>query len=322
MRWPLLLTIIATLALAAVGAGCGGDGGGGSSDDAEALLKKAFAKKVDSADLKINVNADLEGVQQLKGPLSLTIEGPYKSQGKKKLPLFDWDINVQGAGESFAGGLVVTADNAFVEFQGTNYEVGTELFQRFASQIEQQSTQGPQNLKALGVDPASWLNEPEVRDGDDIGGDSTQVVTGDVDVERVVKDFFDLVQSPAVRQQLEAQGQAAPEIQKPSEEQLDKVKDAIENLRFEANVDGDDVLRRVFLDAEFKVPEGADAGSLQGGKVSFEFVLNDVGNDPQIEAPEGARPLSELTQRFGLQGLGGGAAPGTPGLPGAPGTTP
>lgn len=306
MRWPLLLTIIAILALAAVGAGCGG---GGSSDDAEALLNKAFATEVDSADLKIDVKADLEGVDQLNGPLSLTIEGPYKSQGKKKLPLFDWDINVQGAGQSFAGGLVVTADNAFVEFQGANYEVGTELFQRFASQIEQQPTQGPQNLKALGVDPASWLNEPEVKDGDDIGGDSTQVVTGDVDVERVVKDFFDLVQSPAVRQQLEAQGQAAPEIQKPSEEQLDKVKDAIENLRFEANVDGDDVLRRVFLDAEFKVPEGADAGSLQGGKVSVEFVLNDVGNDPQIEAPEGARPLSELTQRFGLQGLGGGAAP-------------
>jgi len=305
MRWPLLLTIIATLALAAVGAGCGGDGGGGS-DEAEALLEKAFEKNVDSADLKIDVKADLEGVQQLDGPLSLTIDGPYKSQGKKKLPLFDWDINVEGGGQSFAGGLVVTADNAFVEFQGTNYEVGTELFQRFASQIEQQSTPGPQNLKALGVDPASWLSEPEVEDGDDIGGDSTQVVTGDVDVERVVKDIYDLVQSPAIKQQLEAQGQAAPEIKEPSQEQLDKVKDAIENLRFEANVDENDVLRRVFVDAEFKVPEGADAGSLQGGKVSFEFVLNEVGNDPTIEAPEGARPLSELTQRFGLQGLGGG----------------
>ena len=310
MRCPLLLAIIATLALAAVGAGCGGDGEGGSSDEAEALLKKAFATEVDSADLKIDVSAELEGVPQLNGPLSLTIEGPYKSQGKKKLPLFDWDISVEGAGQSFAGGLVVTADNAFVQFQGTNYEVGTELFQRFASQIEQQPAQA-QDLKALGVDPASWLNDPEVNDGDDIGGDSTQVVTGDVDLERVVKDFYDLVQSPAIKQQLEAQGQAAPEIKEPSQEQLDKVKDAIENLKFEANVDENDVLRRVFLQAEFKVPEGTDAGSLQGGKASFEFLLNEVGNDPQIEAPEGARPLSELTQRFGLQGLGGGVAPGT-----------
>ena len=199
MRWPLLLTIIATLALAAVGVGCGGDDGGGGSDDASALLEKAFATEVDSADLKIDVSADLEGVPQLSGPVSLTIDGPYKSQGKKKLPLFDWDIKAQGAGQSFSGGLVVTADNAFVEFQGTTYEVGTELFTQFASQIEQQSTEGPQSLKALGVDPAEWLSEPDVEDGDDIGGDATQVVTGDVDVERVVKDIFDLVQSPAVR---------------------------------------------------------------------------------------------------------------------------
>ena len=50
MRWPLLLTILVTLSLAAVGAGCGGDDGGGSSD-AESLLKKAFATEVKSADL-------------------------------------------------------------------------------------------------------------------------------------------------------------------------------------------------------------------------------------------------------------------------------
>jgi len=320
MRWPVLLTIIAILALAAAGVGCGGDdGGGGGSDDASALLEKAFSTEVDSADLKIDVSADLQGVEQLDGPLSLTLEGPYKSQGKKKLPLFDWDIKVQGAGQSFTGGLVVTADNAFVQFQGTNYEVGTELFTRFAGQIEQQSTAGPQNLKALGVDPASWLDDPEVGDGDDIGGDSTQVITGDVNLERVVRDFFDLAQSPAVRRQLEAQGQPAPEVKEPTDEQLKQVTDAIENLKFEANVDENDVLRRLFLDAQFKVPESADAGSLEGGKISFEFLLNEVGNDPQIEAPADAQPLSELTQRFGLQGLGGGA---TPGLPQAPGATP
>ena len=251
------------------------------------------------------MRADLEGVQQLNGPISLTIEGPYKSQGKKKLPLFDWDVNVQGGGQSFAGGLVVTTDNAFVEFQGTNYEVGTELFTQFASQVEQQSDEGPQNLKALGIDPATWLNEPEVKDGEDIGGDSTQVITGDVDIERVINDFYELLQSPTIKRQLEAQGQTAPEIKKPTEEQIQKVKDSIENLKFEANVDENDVLRRLLLDAEFKVPEGADAGSLQGGKVRFEFLLNEVGNDPKIEAPTDARPLSELTQRFGLQGLGG-----------------
>ena len=70
-------------------------------------------------------------------------------------------------------------------------------------------------------------------------------------------------------------------------------------------MDDDDFLRRVSLDAEFQVPEGSNAGKLQGGKLSFEFLLNEVGNDVEIEAPKGAQPLSELAQRFGLQGLGG-----------------
>ena len=146
---------------------------------------------------------------------------------------------------------MVTTDNAFVEFQGTNYEVGSELFTQFANQVEQQSDEGPQNLKALGIDPAAWLSEPEVKDGDDIGGDSTQVITGDVDIERVINDFYDLLQSPTIKRQLEAQGQTAPEIKKPTEEQIQQVKDAIENLKFEANVDDNDMLRRLFLDAEF-----------------------------------------------------------------------
>jgi len=317
LRLPLLLVIVLTLALAAVGAGCGGGGGGGGdSSDAKAMLEKAFTTEVDSADLKIDLSADLQGVEQLNGPLSLTIEGPYKSQGKNKLPLFDWDLNVQGGGQTFAGGLVVTASNAFVEFQGTNYEVGSELFKQFASQIEQQSSSSPQSLKALGVDPASWLRDPKVEDGQEIGGDATQVITGEVDVEKVVRDFFDLAKSPAVRQQLESQGQTAPEIKEPTDEELAKVRDAIKNLTFEANVDENDVLRRLSLDADFDVPEGSDGGSLQGGKISFEFLLNEVGIDPKIEAPTGARPLSELTQRFGLSGLGGATTPG------APGTTP
>ena len=32
-------------------------------------------------------------------------------------------------------------------------------------------------LKSFGLDPATWLEDPEVKDGDDIGGDATQVVT-------------------------------------------------------------------------------------------------------------------------------------------------
>ncbi len=86
---------------------------------------------------------------------------------------------------------------------------------------------------------------------------------------------------------------------------MERVTDAIENVRFEVNVDEDGVARRLFAEVDFDVPDDADVGELDGGKISFGFVLEEVGIDPEIEAPSDAQPLSVL---LGQLGLGGGLA--------------
>ena len=65
---------------------------GAESKDARVLLQRAFEKQVDSADLRLDFKADLEGLDQLKGPISLSIEGPFKSNGAEQLPNLDWDV--------------------------------------------------------------------------------------------------------------------------------------------------------------------------------------------------------------------------------------
>ena len=47
----------------------------------------------------------------------------------------------EGAGQSidFSGGLVVTEDNAYVEYNGKAYEVGTEQFAQLREQFEAQA---------------------------------------------------------------------------------------------------------------------------------------------------------------------------------------
>jgi hypothetical protein len=50
-------------------------------------------------------------------------------------------------------------------------------------------------------------------------------------------------------------------------------------------------------------------GGLEGGTISFSIEFANVGSPQPIEAPQDARPISELTQQ--LQGLIGGAL-GTP----------
>lgn len=309
-RLLALLAILSTLALVLVGAGCGGsdNGGGGGSADAKPLLEKAFAKKVDSGELSLDIKAELDGVDQLKGPLSLGLKGPFKSNGRKQLPDLDWKVSLEGAGQKLSGGLITTKDNAFVEFQGQAYELGSQLVKQYSSQ--QQSGSQP-TLKSLGIDPATWLENPEVKDGGDIGGDSTRLVTGSVDVEKVVRDVFGILRSPVFRRQLQRQGQAAPKVPKLKDSDVKKIKDAIKDLKFEVNVDGNDVARRLFVEAKFDIPAGTSAGNLKGGKVSLGYTLDKVGGAPTITPPTNAKPLSQLLQQFGLggTGLGSGLTP-------------
>ncbi|MEJ7750651.1 MAG: hypothetical protein WKF32_04270 [Thermoleophilaceae bacterium] len=309
-RFLTLLAIVASLTLALTVAACGAGENEGGSQEASDLLDKAFKKTVTSGDLDLNVDAALDGVEDLKGPLKLSITGPYAQDDPKAFPVLDWDIKAEGGGMKLEAGIIVTEDNAFVEYNGETYEVGTELFTQLKEQQEsQQQAFTPQGLKALGIDATDWLTNAELEDGEEIGGDATQLITGDVDVERVIKDVFKLLQSPAVRQQLESQGQTVPEIDEPSEADIKKIEDAIDKLELEVNVDEDDYVRRTFLDADFTVPEGEDVGTLKGGSISFDYTLNDVGNKPDIQAPTGAKPIQELLGQFGGLGGGSGAVP-------------
>lgn len=303
--------LFALLALLAVGllAGCGDSnddkaGGGGKSDDPAALLKKAFATQPTSGELKMKAGFDVQGSTKMSGPASFTLEGPFKSRGKNKLPLLDWDITVSGAGQNLSGGVVATEDNAFLKFRGQTYEVGTALYEQFVRQQEKQSKAGPQDLQELGIDPGAWLQDGKVSDGQNIGGSATREVTGTIDVEKMVSDISDAVKSPALRKQLQGSGQSVPEI---SDADKQKVVDAVKDAKLTVNVDDQDVARKVVLSATFDVPKGVDADGATGGKVDFAYELPKVGGNVDITAPSDAKPLSLLLQQFGLgSGLPGG----------------
>src|SRR3954451_23044312 len=135
-----LLLVVSMLSLALL-TGCGG-GGGGSSEDARALLDKAFKTPITSADVTLNIQAKINGVAQLSQPISLKVAGPYQSNGKGKLPSFNWQVSVSGGGQAFSGGIISTGDNAFVNFQGTNYEVGSAAVAQVNQQLATQSGSG------------------------------------------------------------------------------------------------------------------------------------------------------------------------------------
>src|SRR5215213_4166968 len=117
------VVVLAALALAALIAGCGG---GGSSSDAKDTVKKAFSNSIKSANVNLQFTAKVNGVQQLQQPVQLKLNGPYQSNGKGKLPSLNWQASFSGGGQSVSGALISTGDNAYVGFQGSNYEVGKQ----------------------------------------------------------------------------------------------------------------------------------------------------------------------------------------------------
>ena len=293
----LLLVALASAAALALSA-CGG--GDGDSGDAKALLKEAFSNPIKSANVSLDLSAKIDGVPQLSDPITFKMTGPYESQGAKKVPKLDWDVNVSGGGQTFSGGLISTGDNAFVSFQGQNYEVGADLVKQYEQQLGAQ-TQSPTSLKQYGVDPTNWVRDAKEEGDEDVAGASTTKVTGTLDVEKMLNDFNKIIEKagPAMGQN---------NTQKLTPQQIEQVKSIVKDPKFEAFVAKDDkTLRRLSATIDFTIPESQrqQASGASGGNVKFSLQFANVGQPAQITAPTDTKPLSELQSQLGSGGLGG-----------------
>jgi hypothetical protein len=294
----LLLVALASVAALVLSA-CGG-GDDGDSGDAKALLTEAFSNPIKSANVSLDLSAKIDGVPQLSQPITFKMTGPYESRGEKKVPKVDWDINVSAAGQTFSGGLISTGENAFVSFQGQNYEVGSQLVQQYEQQLGQQ-TQNPTSLKQYGVDPTAWIRDAQEDGEEDVAGAATTKVTGTLDIEKMLNDFNTLVEKAGP-----AMGQT--NTQKLTPEQIAQIKQVVKDPEFEAFVAKDDkTLRRLSATINFTIPESQrqQASGASGGNIKFALQFANVGQPAQVSEPADAKPLSELQQQLGQGGLGG-----------------
>jgi hypothetical protein len=316
-----LVIAVSILSLALV-AGCGDSGGGGSSEDARALIDKAFKSSIPSADMTLNIQAKVSGVAQLTQPISLKVAGPYQSNGKGKLPSFNWQVSVSGGGQAFSGGVISTGDNAFVNFQGTNYEVGTAQVAQVNQQLSQ-STSGGKTLKDFGIDPQAWVQDPQDKGDENVNGVDTTHVSAGIDVTRLVTDF-----NKTIQQAGGAMGSSAPSQLTP--DQIAKISQVVKDPKFDIYVGkDDDKIRRLSLSVDFEIPSEARSQfqGAEGGTITFSIDFAKVGEKKTITAPANARPISELQQQLGgaLGGIGGSGSSGsggsTPGSSGGSGSS-
>jgi hypothetical protein len=302
-----LTLLIALLALIVAGCGGGDDSGGGkkasSSTDVNELLKDTFSgkQKIDSGKLNLTLRVDAQGGSS-SGPISVSISGPFQSQGKGKLPKLDVNGKVEGAGQNISAGLVSTGDKGYVSYNGTNYVVSDAVFSEFKKGYEQAQSQADkqqgQSLATLGIDPQKWLKNPKNEGEVSVGGDEAIKITGDVDIPKLLDDVDTALQKA---RSLGVQGSAQlPE--KLTDAQKKQVTDAIKGLSVEIDTGKDDrILRRMLVNLDV-----ADSG--QSAKVALDLQITDVNEDQDISAPSNPKPFNDLLSQFGGLGLGSGSS--------------
>ena len=327
-RFRIFFLFAALIALATAFAACGDSGGGSSSANPQTVIDDATLKGIESGDIDLSLGVDVQGEEG--GNIDVSLSGPFQSQGgANQLPQLDMTAKANGSIDGddvdFEGGLVLLSDRAYVNYQGTDYEVDPTTFSFVKSAIQQAQQQN--NAQSQVPDVTACQNAvSELQVGDfvdnltnegtaDVGGASTTHVSGDLNVGGAIDAFTGLAEDPACASQLGAAGPL------PSEAELNAAKGQVESALKTAHVDvyvGDDnIVRRISAELTIEPPKGSGDDGPESVDLSFDLTIDGVNEEQTIEAPEGAKPLNDLFLKLGVNPIslldaaqGGAGAPG------------
>jgi hypothetical protein len=293
VRRLLLPLLLVALALASCG------GGDDTGDDVEGLINSAFSQEMQSADLKLDAEVQLEGSDMFDRPLRIQASGPFRTN-RGMLPSVDLEVELgtDGGGQTVTTGFLSTGDRAFVKFQDVYYEEPASEVRR-ANRTFARNQRRHSSLRALGLDPRSWLLLAEDKGDEEVAGVPTRHLSGTLDVVTLLTDLNRFVS----RSGSALGGATGPPLPEPiSSEDILRMSEVVEDSNLEVYVGKRDrIVRRVSGRIEFDVPgERRDEfNGLEGGSIQFSVEFRDVNGSQEIEAPRKARPLVKLTRSLG-----------------------
>ena len=295
------------------------EGSGSDKEDVQDLLDRAFRQEINSADLKIDATLQVKGGSRSSDkPVHIRATGPF-SGNEGKLPSVDLalEIGSEGGGQTVQTGFLSTGTRAFVKFQDVYYEQPPSAVRRANKSLAR--NQGRRSsLSSLGLDPRSWLADAREKDDETVAGVAVTHVSGTLDVAAVMSDLNEFVKRSGAAIG-GATGQTTPEPL--TSRDIDKITRVVRNPSFDVYVGkNDEIIRRISGRLEVTVPkrDRAAVGGVEGGSIEFSIEFRKVNRPQKIVAPARARPLEELTESLGengidqLGGLGGsGSGPDT-----------
>jgi hypothetical protein len=311
-RFRIFFLFAALLALATAFTACGGDSGGDSGANPQTVVEDATLQGIESGNLNLSIGIEAKG--EGGGNIDVSLSGPFQGKGEgggEQLPQLDMTVKADGSFDgddvNFEGGLALLANSAYVNYEGTEYEVDPTTFSFVKSAIQQAQRQN--NAQSQIPDVTACQNAvARLRVGDfvdnltnegtaDVGGVGTTQVSGDLNVGGAIDAFVEISKDPACAEQL---GSAGP---LPSEAELNQAKSQVESALKTAQVDvyvGDDnIVRRISAELTIEPPRGSGDGP-ESVDLTIDLTIDGVNEEQTIEAPSNARPLNDLFLKLNI----------------------
>lgn len=305
-RFRILALFATVLALAAVFAACGGGGSDNSNEDPQKVVEKASLEGVKSGELELSLHVNAEGKEGGKADVELS--GPFEAGGKGELPQLEMQAkvngNAQGENIDFEGALTLLTDRAFVEYEGTPYEVDPTTFGFLKAALEKaQQGEGEEGADvtacqkaAEGLKFGQFAENLKNEGSADVNGTSTTKVSGDLDVSGAIDAVIELTEDPACSSQLEAAGPLPLSELEKAKGELTK---AIKKSHVELYVGEDNIVRKVAAELTIEPPEASG----EKVEVELELTLSGVNEEQSFSEPSNAKPLEALFQKLKVNPL-------------------
>jgi hypothetical protein len=188
MLYRKWLVVAATLSI-----GLGACGGGG--DQAAKLLRETFTghHRVASGEVAALVTITPRGPSGLKGPLRLSLVGPFENLGPGKLPASAFTVGLAAMGTNAALTIISTGVSGYVSFQGQNYKLPQKTYRALESsfgQLGSVSGSGQAGaLGRLGIQPQRWLVDPQIVGDEGVEGVDTTHIRSQINVATLLDDL-------------------------------------------------------------------------------------------------------------------------------------
>jgi hypothetical protein len=249
--------------------------GGGDPQD---VLSETAANlgTIRSGDLSLELAFQPQGA----GRTGFTLDGPFSLE---KGPLVAGTLDytqLLGSQGSQTATFVSTGQKAYVVVRGQAYELPPDT----TSELRAASV--PLQSGGLGaLDVGRWFQDPQVKDGGELGGTDTDLIRARLDVVEVVNTLV------TVSAQL--RGETVPPLGGDDAEQLRRAVESAQALMWTGK--DDRLLRKLDLRIRFNAGGAPErVRQLIGIGVHFVLAIANPNEDISVQAPANARPYSDL----------------------------